>query len=202
MTNLRMPPLEQLVRVLSRLPAIGRRSAERIAFRLVTRQDGLVADLIASLTEVQRGMAVCKECGMITAAALNPCRICSDETRVMELCLVEDARDVFALEDAGVFRGYYQVLPGRISPMNGVSAGDLRLDAIRERIRRRGMKEVLLAFNTNVESDATAHYLAEIFRKDGLKVTRLAFGIPAGSGIEYTDAVTLSRALKNRESME
>ena len=191
-------PLEQLIRILSRLPAVGRRSAERMAYRLIQQQDTLMADLMNVLTDSHRRLRVCSRCGAITVQEKNPCSLCTDPAREPVLCIVEDVGDVESIERAGGFRGRYHVLGGKLSPMKGIGPAELRLDALMDRIREEQIAEVIIALNTDVESDATAHFLKDQLGPLGVRCTRLAFGIPVGSGIEYADAVTLSRAMRGR----
>jgi len=195
------PILEPLVKALARLPAIGRRSAERIAYRLIQKPDGLISDLVSSLTYAQEQICCCQVCGNITTREKDPCSICVDTLREPRLCLVEDAADIVALEAAGGYAGRYHALRGRLSPMNGIGVGDLRVDAIKTRIQSEAIKEVIIALNTGVESDATASFLTETLAETGVKISRLAYGIPAGSGIEYADSITLARAIQGRFSL-
>ena len=191
-------PFEQMVRMLARLPAIGRRSSERIAFRLVRQNETLLPELAAALAEAQRLLCSCSRCGAVTLREKDPCILCTDASRDPVICLVEDAADVEAIECAGGFHGRYHVLGGKLSPMNGTGPSELRLEALKQRIRAEHIREVILALNTDVESDATAHFLKEQLEPLGVQCTRLAFGLPVGSGVEYADAVTLSRALRGR----
>jgi len=191
-------PFEQMVRMLARLPAIGRRSAERIAFKLIRQNETLLPELTATLNEAHRLLCSCSRCGAVTLREKNPCARCSDSTRDPVICLVEDAADVEAIEEAGGFHGRYHVLGGKLSPMKGTGPGDLRLDLLKQRIREEGIREVVIALNMDVESDATAHFLRDQLAPSGVSCTRLAFGLPAGSGVEYADAVTLSRAMRGR----
>lgn len=191
-------PFEQMVRMLARLPAIGRRSAERIAFKLIRQNDTLLTDLTASLNEAHRLLCSCRRCGAVTLREKDPCALCTDTARDPVICLVEDPADVEAIEAAGGFHGRYHVLGGKLSPMRGTGPGELRLELLKQRIREEGIREVLIALNTDVESDATAHFLKDQLGPSGVRCTRLAFGLPAGSGVEYADAVTLSRAVRGR----
>ncbi|MDD2236005.1 MAG: recombination mediator RecR [Kiritimatiellae bacterium] len=191
-------PFEQMVRMLARLPAIGRRSAERIAFKLIRQNETLLTDLTASLNEAHRLLCSCSRCGAVTLREKDPCGLCTDSTRDPVICLVEDAADVEAIEEAGGFHGRYHVLGGKLSPMKGTGPGDLRLNLLKQRIGEEHIREVVIALNTDVESDATAHFLRDQLAPLGVRCTRLAFGLPAGSGVEYADAVTLSRAMRGR----
>ncbi|MCF7838139.1 MAG: recombination mediator RecR [Candidatus Marinimicrobia bacterium] len=193
-------PLEHLVRTLARLPALGRRSAERIAFRLVRDRQGLVNDLISALNDFQQQVARCTRCGAVTVREENPCLLCRDPRRDDSLlCVVEDAADVMLIERAGGFRGRYHVLQGKLSPAEGTGVQDIQAAALYRRVQQEGIREVLLALNTDVESDATAGFLHDALARLNVRVTRLALGIPVGSGLAYADAVTLSRAISGRQ---
>ena len=195
-------PLDRLIRSLSRLPGIGRRSAERIALRLAADRDGLIDEVVASLRDLSKKVTLCSSCGAITGTDRNPCRICTDARREEGvLCVVEEPSDVLALEQAGGMRGRYHVLMGRISPMNAQGPWDVRLQALIDRIDKEKYQEVILALNTNVESDATASFICELLKDRKVKVTRLAFGLPVGSGVRYSDPVTLERAIRGRQDV-
>jgi recombination protein RecR len=194
--------LDKLVEALSKLPGIGRRSAERIAFRLVSRQSGLVDELIAALKHAGARVKTCSRCGVVTTTDRDPCRFCTDPARDQTaLYVVEDPSDVYAIERAGGIRGRYHVLMGKISPMSGEGPSDLRLESLLERIDQESCTEVILALNTDVESDATASFIRELLKDRDVKVTRLALGLPVGSGIAYSDPVTLGRAISGRQDV-
>ncbi len=198
-----LEPMERLIAVLARLPGLGRRSAERIALRLVRdRSRGLGRELVAALQELDEHMRYCTRCGGLTTTAADPCRLCTDPRREDALlCVVEDAADLFQIENSGSFRGRYHVLGGRLSPMRGEGPSTLRVESLVQRLREGAVREVILALNTEVESDATVAFLAEQLKPLGVRVTRLAYGLPAGSGIAYSDAVTLSHALEGRQTL-
>lgn len=194
--------LENLTECLRRLPGIGRRSAERIAYRLIRDPEGLLSALVHALKDLRDHVRLCPQCGNLMAAEEDRCRLCTDPRRDgAVLCVVEDPDDIQALEKSGGYHGRYHALFGKISPMHGTGPADLRIAALLSRIAVEGIEEVVLALNTNVESDATAGYLAEILRTRNVRTTRLAFGLPAGSGIAYSDSVTLARALKGRQTI-
>ena len=194
-----MDEFRKLVATLSRLPGVGRRSAERMAARLVRDPDGLQSDLMAALSAARERLAACSLCGGLTTVDAQPCRLCVSASREGHVvCVVEDPNDIETIEKSGAFHGRYHALMGKLSPMKGEGLGHLRIDALLERIRREGFREVILATGTDVEGEATASYLAELLSKEKVRVTRLAFGIPAGSGIAYSDPVTLQRAMKGR----
>ena len=195
--------LHHLIRTLSRLPGIGRRSAERIAYRLLLRNQEVLRDLRHALDRAEKELTTCDRCGNLTARDRMPCRICSDPNRSDKvICVVEGAPDIQILEQAGTYPGKYFCLGGKISPMNDETVTRSVLESLFSRIREDGVKEVLLALNTDVESDATAQMLAETLKPFDVKVTRLAFGLPAGSGLAYSDSETLKRALKGRQVIE
>lgn len=198
MTN----PLERLVRVLARLPGIGRRTAERIALRLAYRADDLLLELTSAMGEVKEKVGVCSLCGAVTTVDADPCSLCTDDTRDSSvLCVVEDPGDVTALERAGGYTGKYHVLMGKISPMSGKGPWDLRLKDLVERIDREKCRELILALNTNTESDATVSFITDLLKDKKIKITRLALGLPVGSGVSYSDPVTLERAMRGRQAV-
>ena len=191
-------PIDTLVRALSRLPGLGRRSAERAAFALVRDRGGVRESLRDALERAREEVCVCEECGGFTVKDANPCAICSDAGRDKTiLCVVEEPGDIVALERAGVYRGLYHVLGGKVSSAD--SPADMRLDSLVRRARNGIVKEVVLATATDMEGDATAAFIEETLgHNEGLAVTRLAFGLPVDSGIVYSDPVTLKRALAGR----
>ena len=198
---IRLPePLTALVAVLGKLPGIGPRSAERIALHLVQTDPAQVELLAHALVEARRRVRTCDECGALTE--VSPCDLCTSPSRDAALvCVVERATDVLALEKAGAFRGRYHVLGGRLSPVNGVGPEDLRIEELERRVSGGGVREIVLALGTDVEGDATASYLARRLTQPGVEVTRLAAGLPAGSGLDFADEVTLSRALEGRRPL-
>ena len=192
-------PITTLSEALCRLPGIGPRSAERLALHLVQSQPEDVRRLAQTLVQAREKIRVCSTCGGLTEA--DPCAICQDPRRdATVLCVVERPLDIFALEKAGSFRGLYHVLGGKISPLNGVEPEDLRLAELESRLGR-GVTEIVVALSTDVEGDATSFYLAKRLAGKGAKISRLAHGLPAGSGLEFADEVTLSRALEGRREM-
>lgn len=195
---LRLPPsLTTLMAALGRLPGIGPRSAERLALHLVQTDPALVEQLARALVEARGQIRTCETCGALTE--VSPCEGCTDPSRdAGQLCVVERATDILVLEKAGAFRGRYHVLGGRLSPVNGVGPEDLRVGELVARLAGGEVREVVLALGTDVEGDATAHYLAERVGSAGVEVTRLAAGLPAGSGLDFADDLTLSRALEGR----
>lgn len=186
--------------MLAKLPGIGRRSAERIAIGLVSeRSRERLHRLIDELRRVEAHVILCSRCGALTEKEQDPCVYCTSSRRdAQALCLVESPSDILLMEKAGVFRGRYHVLGGTISPMKGESVEHLRIEPLLRRLDNEPIQEVILALNTDVESDATASYLGHLLAQRDVKVTRLAVGLPVGSGLAYSDSVTLSRALNGR----
>ncbi len=196
-------PLDNLVAALSRLPGIGRRTAERMAMALVQDQKGLMRILANALLDADETISSCERCGSITLAEKNPCELCTRPRRDADiLCVVESPGDIIKIEESGGFQGRYHALMGRLSPMHGIGAADLRVDRLLQRIAHERIVEVVIALGTDVESDATASYLKEVLSTRDVKVSRIAFGLPAGSAIEYSDSATLSRAIKGRQEVD
>lgn len=192
--------LDRLSRALAELPGVGRRSAERMALA-IARDPALAGEMATSLREVSETICGCERCGAITGRDENPCRLCTDTRRDGTIiCVVEEPTDIVLIEKTG-YRGRYHALMGKISPMEGQGPADLRIEALLRRVADEGVREVILALNTDVESDATAQFVADQLRSCGVRLSRLAFGLPVGSGIAYTDAVTLSRAFQGRQGM-
>lgn len=196
-------PIQRLILELARLPGIGERSATRLAFYIIRESHGrgrtgaLAEDLAAALTAVAENVGLCRDCQNL--ASQERCRVCNDPQRDRQmLCVVESVQDLRALEDTGAFRGLYHVLHGALAPLDGVGPEDLKLSELMERLREGEIAEVVLATNADVEGDATALYLAKMIRPLGVKVTRLASGIPLGGELEYIDRATLGRALSER----
>lgn len=197
-----MDALEQLTDSLSRLPGIGRRTAGRLAVFLARHPDDIAPALSAALENARTELAVCSLCGNVTARAHNPCRLCSDPQRDSALlCIVEDSGDIALMERSGEYNGRYFALMGKLSPMRGEGLGSLRLPLLLDRAQT--AREVILALNSDVESESTASYLRHVLsvRYPALRISRLALGIPAGSAIAYSDPVTLSRAIRGRTPM-
>ncbi|MBN8246780.1 MAG: recombination protein RecR [Verrucomicrobia bacterium] len=190
----------ELAAALARLPGIGPRSAERIALHLVQSDPAVVRTLADAMSRARERVSNCPRCGALSEA--DPCPICADSRREEStLCLVELPLDVLRLERSGTFRGRYHVLGGRLSPLNGVGPDDLRIAELERRLEQQPVREVILAMGSDVEGEATAHYLARRLAPRGIRLTRLAQGLPAGSGLEYADELTLSRALEGRREL-
>lgn len=192
-------PVQELEKCLARLPGFGRRSAARAALALVREPGRLLEPLEAALRDAQANVRCCSKCGAFTVVGKDPCDFCNDATRDANiLCVVEEAADIVPIEASGAFRGRYHALGGKLSPARRMGPEKLRFGELVERVKSENVSEVLLAVSTDMEGDATAGYVAELLRETGVKVTRLAFGLPADSGIAYSDALTLRRAINNR----
>ncbi len=190
-------PIQQLTAALSSLPGIGPRSAERLALHIVQSDAAGVQALAAALTNARERVHACSVCGALTET--DPCGFCTDPRRDSHLiCLVEKPMDILSVEKSGSFRGRFHVLGGRISPLNGVDPEDLRIAELERRLETEPVQEIILALGTDVEGDATSHYLAKRLSSRGIKITRLARGLPAGSGLDFADEMTLARALEGR----
>ncbi len=196
-------PILELTDTLCRLPGIGPRSAERLALSLALNQDGFDERLIKALQRVRETIQLCRNCGAITDKEHQPCKICTDERRETGLiCVVEKSTDTLNLSKAAGFNGRFHVLGGKLSPLNGVEPEDLNILALENRISKESINEIILALSSDVEGEATSHYLAQHFTSQGVKVSRIASGLPVGGGIEYADELTLSRALSGRLEMK
>ncbi|HEU5363121.1 MAG TPA: recombination mediator RecR [Gaiellaceae bacterium] len=193
------PSVENLVAQLTRLPGVGSRTAQRLAFHILQRPKEEALALAAALEEVKERVRFCRECGSLTEDEL--CAICLDQRRDQALiCVVEQPVDVVSLERTHEFRGLYHVLGGALSPLDGVEPSDLRIDELLRRVDANGVEEVVLATNPNMTGEATAAFLADRLR-GRVRVTRLASGLPVGGDLEYADEVTLGRALAGRREM-
>jgi len=194
-------PITALVAALSKLPGIGPRSAERLALHLVQTEADTVRQLAQALLTARERIQLCRVCGALTER--QPCTICDDTRRDATIvCLVERATDILSIEKSGTYHGKFHVLGGKISPLNGVDPEDLRIAELESRFATEPIKEVILALGTDVEGDATGHYLAKRLAAKGVKVSRIAHGLPAGSGLEFADELTLSRALEGRREFQ
>jgi recombination protein RecR len=193
-------PITDLITALNKLPGIGPRSAERLALHLVQSDKDFVRQFANAVVQARDKIKTCSTCGALTEQ--NPCAICSDLRRdAAILCLVERPTDIFSIEKAGTFRGKFHVLGGKISPLNGVEPEDLRITELESRLTSEPIKEIIIALSTDVEGDATSFYLGKRLAGRGVKVSRIAHGLPAGSGLEFADEITLSRALEGRREI-
>ena len=194
-------PVQVLIDELGRLPGIGPKSAQRIAFHLLKVPADDVARLASALTEAKAKVRFCARCWNIADAEL--CPICSDERRdPSTVCVVEEARDIVAIERTGEFRGRYHVLLGAMSPLEGIGPEQLKVKELFARIEPEGITEVILCTNPNTEGEVTAMYLARMLQPFGVRVTRIASGLPVGGDLEYADELTLGRALEGRRPVE
>jgi recombination protein RecR len=189
-----------LIAALSKLPGVGPRSAERIALHIVQAEAGVVKHLAEVIVTARERIQFCSTCGALTEA--SPCAICSDTRRDGGLiCVTERAVDLLSIEKSGTFRGKFHVLGGKLSPLDGIDPEDLRIAELEARLEVETVTEIVLALGTDVEGDATSNYLAKRLARPGLKISRIAYGLPAGSGLEFVDELTLSRALEGRREM-
>ncbi len=194
-------PISALIAALGKLPGIGPRSAERIALYLVQAESGSVRHLAEAMLSARERVTFCAICGALTER--SPCSICADARRdASVVCLVERPVDILSIEKSGTFRGRYHVLGGKLSPLNGIEPEDLRIAELEKRLAHEPIEEIVIALGTDVEGDATSYYLSKRLARAGLKITRIAHGLPAGSGLEFADELTLSRALEGRREME
>jgi recombination protein RecR len=193
-------PIQDLIDELSRLPGIGPKSAQRLAFWLVKAPPDDAKRLSEAIVRAKERISFCIECGNVAEG--ERCRICRDESRDRTvICVVEEPKDVASIERAGVIKGRYHVLGGAISPLEGVGPEDLRVQELLDRVERDHVGEVVIATNPNLEGNATAMYVAALLKPVGVRVTRLASGLPVGGDLEYADEVTLSQALEGRREM-
>ena len=193
-------PLARLIDELGKLPGVGPKTAQRLAYHILRTQSADAEALAAVIRSVKTDLRYCSVCFNI--AETDPCAICSsDERDARVVCIVEEPLDVLAIERTGQFKGRYHVLHGAISPVNGVRPDDLKIAQLVERVKRGGMEELILATNPNLEGEATSMYLAQLLGNSGVRLTRLARGLPMGGDLEYADEVTVSRALEGRRAL-
>jgi recombination protein RecR len=196
-------PIQNLILALERLPGIGPKTASRLAFYFLRAPEEVSGDLAEALTDIKTRIAFCQECFNITSAGRERCEICESAQRDGALiCVVEEPLDVLAMERISAYKGKYHILQGVLSPIDGIGPEDLKIRALLERIQRGGVREVILATNPSMEGEATAQYLYPRLQKAGVRVTRLARGLPVGGDLEYADQNTLLRALTGRQEME
>lgn len=194
------PAIEKLIEAFERLPSIGNKTAARLAFHILDATKEETDEFIQAIVNAKENIQYCKECYNITDQEI--CNICSNTARDKSLiCVVEDVRDVVAMERTHEFKGVYHVLHGSISPMNGVGPDDIKIKELLARIMEGNVKELILATNPRVEGEATAMYISKLVKPLGVKVTRIAHGVPVGGDLEYTDEVTLSKALEGRREL-
>ena len=193
-------PLSNLIGELSKLPGIGGKTAQRLAFHILSQDDRDAFALAEAILDAKKNMRYCSVCGNLTD--VDPCAICSDPARDQSvICVVESPRDVSAMERIKEFQGLYHVLHGAISPMDGIGPEDINLKQLIIRLQQNDIREVILATNPNIEGEATAMYTARLIKPSGIKVTRIAHGVPVGGDLEYADEITLSKAMEGRREL-
>ena len=194
------PTIERLIENFEKLPSIGHKTATRLAFHMLNLKEEDTNEFTNSIIEAKKNLKYCSKCFNITDT--DPCPICSSPKRDQStICVVEDVKDVVAMEKTHEFKGAYHVLHGSISPMNGIGPEDIKIKELLERLKDVDVKEIIIATNPRVEGEATAIYLSKLIKPIGIKVTRIAHGIPVGGDLEYTDEVTLSKALEGRREI-
>ena len=194
------PTIERLIESFEKLPSIGHKTATRLAFYMLNQSKEATDEFINSIIEAKKNLKYCSKCFNITDT--DPCPICASPKRDQStICVVEDVKDVVAMEKTHEFKGVYHVLHGSISPMNGIGPEDTKIKELLERLKDTDVKEIIIATNPRVEGEATAIYLSKLIKPIGIKVTRIAHGIPVGGDLEYTDEVTLSKALEGRREL-
>ena len=195
-----MDPVSRLIQVLTKLPGIGEKSGSRLAFHILGAPEEYARELARAVLDVKEKIRLCSRCLNITEQ--DPCRICQDPNRRDEIiCVVEEPNDLYAIEKTGAFNGRYHVLHGVISPLDGIGPDEIRIAELLERLRDGTVQEVILATNPVVEGDATSLYLSHQIKPLGIRVTRIARGIPVGGDLEYTDGATLIDALRGRQGL-
>jgi recombination protein RecR len=193
-------PLTRLIDQLQRLPGIGRKSAQRLAFHVLksTREDA--ERLAGAIRDVKDRVTYCSTCNNVTD--VDPCPLCTDSSRnARVICVVEEPQNVLVIDRARDYNGLYHVLMGALSPLQGIGPGDLRIKSLLARVEAGGVEEIILATNPNVEGEATAIYLARLLKPLGVRVTRIAMGVPVGSDLEYADDVTMHKAMEGRREV-
>ena len=194
------PSIEKLIEAFEKLPSIGSKTAARLAFHILDASEQETNEFVSAILNAKKNLKYCSKCYNISDSEI--CPICSNKARDESvICVVEDVRDVVAMEKTHEFKGVYHVLHGSISPMNGVGPDDIKIKELLARLMDGKVKEVILATNPRVEGEATAMYISKLVKPLGVKVTRIAHGIPVGGDLEYTDEVTLSRALEGRREI-
>lgn len=191
------PTLARLMQELEKLPGVGPKTAQRLAFYILARPKEEMLALAKAIVDVKEHITTCKRCFNFSEEEF--CAICKDEDREQAtLCVIADALDLMAIESTGAYKGLYHVLQGVISPLDGIGPEDIRIKELVERLSKEQIKEVILALNPTVEGEATAHYIAQLIRPLGVRITQLAMGIPAGGDLNYADRMTIAKALVGR----
>ena len=200
MAGYNLPPLKRLTDAFARLPGVGRKSAARLAFHLLSLSDSEAEEFIGAIKDARKALHYCPICQNLTDGEL--CPVCSDQRRDKSvICVVEDPRDVIKLEKSGDYKGVYHVLHGVLSPMDGIGPDGIKAKELISRLSDTGIREIIMATNPSIEGETTAGYLSRLIKPMGITVSRLAYGIPVNGSLEYTDSVTLSRALEGRREM-
>jgi len=198
--SLYSPSIEKLIQSFEKLPSIGHKTAARLAFYILNSSEEETKEFVTSILEAKKNLKYCSKCYNISDT--DPCQICGNVKRDQSIiCVVEDVRDIVAMERTHEFKGVYHVLHGSISPMNGVGPEDIKIKELLARLMDGQVKEVILATNPRVEGEATAMYISKLIKPLGVKATRIAHGIPVGGDLEYTDEVTLMKALEGRREL-
>lgn len=193
-------PVAKLIEEFAKLPGIGNKSAQRLAFHVLNMSERDASNIASAILEAKKNIQQCSVCGNLTD--IDPCNICSDTKRDPSVvCVVENSKDIIAMEKIKEFQGKYHVLNGAISPMNGIGPEDINLKSLIIRLQSEDINEVILATNPTIEGEATAMYTARLIKPSGIKVTRIAHGVPVGGDLEYADEVTLSKALEGRREL-
>ena len=194
------PSIEKLIESFEKLPSIGHKTAIRLAFHMLDMSNEEIEEFIKSITDAKQKLKFCSTCFNI--ADTDPCPICNDPKRDQStICVVEDVRDIMAMERTHEYKGVYHVLHGTISPMNGIGPDEIKIKELLNRIRDNDIKEVIIATNPRVEGEATSIYISKLIKAFNIKVTRIAHGIPVGGDLEYTDEVTLMKAMEGRREI-
>ncbi|MBB5356786.1 recombination protein RecR [Anoxybacillus mongoliensis] len=193
-------PISKLIDSFMKLPGIGPKTAVRLAFFVLNMKEDVVLDFAKALVNAKRNLTYCSSCGHITDK--DPCYICQDDKRDRSIiCVVQDPKDVIAMEKMKEYNGLYHVLHGAISPMEGIGPEDIKIAELFRRLQDETVQEVILATNPNIEGEATAMYISRLLKPTGVKITRIAHGLPVGGDLEYADEVTLSKALEGRREL-
>ena len=194
------PSIEKLIQSFEKLPSIGNKTAARLAFYILNASEEETNEFVSSIVNAKKNLRYCSKCYNISDT--DPCTICGNPKREQsQICVVEDVRDIIAMERTHEFKGVYHVLHGSISPMNGIGPEDIKIKELLARLMDGQVKEVILATNPRVEGEATAMYLSKLIKPLGVTVTRIAHGIPVGGDLEYTDEITLTKALEGRREL-
>ncbi|KAA3612511.1 MAG: recombination protein RecR [Calditrichaeota bacterium] len=198
--SLNIPSLDELITQLAHLPGIGRKSAQRLAMHILKSNDGFADKLVNAIVNVKENTRICKRCFNLSENEL--CLICSDARRdPSKICVVEDIVDIMAIEGSREYKGIYHVLGGVVSPLAGVSVGDLKIAQLVERVKNENISEVLLALNLSTEGEATMIYISQLLKDVDVEITRIAHGVPMGSHLEFVDQTTIGRAIAGRQKL-